>query len=186
MSHFERQTVTDKPAAIQIRACKGGDETALALVGQATFLEAFAGILDGADIIAHCARQHDVGLYRAWLAEPAMRLWLADAMPGGAPVGYLVLSPSTLAVAAPRADDLEIKRVYLLHRFHGQRIGKRLMDAALAHARERGARRVLLGVYAENHDALAFYRRCGFEQVGTRTFRVGATDYHDAILGLEW
>ena len=34
-------------------------------------------------------------------------------------------------------------------------------------------------------DALAFYRRCGFEQVGTRTFRVGATDYRDAILGLE-
>ena len=50
--------------AITIRPCGKGDEQALALVGQATFLEAFAGILDGADVIAHCQRQHHVELYR--------------------------------------------------------------------------------------------------------------------------
>lgn len=171
--------------AIQLRACGAGDAAALALLGQATFLETFAGILDGADILAHCARQHDSALYRDWLADPAMRLWLAEVKPGGAPVGYLVLSPSTLTLAEPRAGDLEIKRVYLLHRFQGQRVGRRLMDAALQHARATGAGRVLLGVYADNHAAQAFYRGCGFAQVGVRTFRIGATDYHDVILGVE-
>ena len=111
---------TDNPIAI--RPCVKGDEAALALVGQATFLEAFAGILDGADVIAHCQRQHNVELYRDWLALPAMRLWLAEATPGGAPVGYLVLSPASLPVADPRPDDLEIKRIYLLHRFQGQHV----------------------------------------------------------------
>ena len=77
---------THTDTAITIRPCVKGDEQALALVGQATFLEAFAGILDGADIIAHCQRQHDVQLYRDWLALPVMRLWLAEATPGGAPV----------------------------------------------------------------------------------------------------
>ncbi|WP_436143962.1 GNAT family N-acetyltransferase [Duganella sp. LjRoot269] len=114
-----------------------------------------------------------------------MRIWLAEATPGRAPIGYLVLAPAKLPVAEPRADDLEIKRIYLLHRFHGQRVGKRLMDAALDHARARGAGRVLLGVYAGNVDALAFYRRCGFAQIGQRTFRVGDTDYDDVILALE-
>ena len=170
--------------AISLRPCVKGDEQALALVGQATFLEAFAGILDGADIIAHCQRQHDAQLYRDWLALPAMRLWLAEATPGGAPVGYLVLSPASLPVPDPRPDDLEIKRIYLLHRFQGQRVGQRLMQAALAQARASGAGRVLLGVYAENHDALAFYARCGFAQLGRRTFRVGRTDYQDVILGI--
>ena len=173
---------TDNPIAI--RPCVKGDEAALALVGQATFLEAFAGILDGADVIAHCQRQHNVELYRDWLALPAMRLWLAEATPGGAPVGYLVLSPASLPVADPRQDDLEIKRIYLLHRFQGQRVGQRLMQAALDQARAAGAGRVLLGVYAENHDALAFYARCGFAQLGRRTFRVGRTDYQDVILGM--
>lgn len=176
---------TDIELDIQIRPASAGDEAALALLGQATFLEAFAGILDGADIIAHCARQHAGALYRDWLAAPDMRIWLAEARPGAAPVGYLVLAAAKLPVAAPCADDLEIKRIYLLHRFHGQRVGRRLMDAALAHARATGARRVLLGVYAHNHAALAFYRRCGFVQAGTRTFRVGANDYDDAILALE-
>jgi GNAT superfamily N-acetyltransferase len=169
---------------ITIRPCVKGDEQALALVGQATFLEAFAGILDGADILAHCQRQHDAQLYRDWLALPAMRLWLAEATPGGAPVGYLVLSPASLPVAEPRPDDLEIKRIYLLHRFQGQRVGQRLMQAAIEQARASGAGRVLLGVYAENHDALVFYARCGFVPVGRRTFRVGRTDYQDVILGL--
>lgn len=172
------------PTGITIRPCAKGDEAALALVGQATFLEAFAGILDGADIIAHCQRQHDVQLYHDWLALPAMRLWLAEATPGGAPVGYLVLSPASLPVTDPLPNDLEIKRIYLLHRFQGQRVGQRLMQAAVEQARAGGAGRVLLGVYAENHDALAFYARCGFAQVGRRTFRVGSTDYQDVILDM--
>ncbi|MFS2003621.1 GNAT family N-acetyltransferase [Duganella sp. CT11-25] len=170
---------------IQIRTAARGDEEALSAVGKASFLEAFAGILDGGDIIAHCERQHAAAVYRDWLDDGGMRIWLAEASPGGAPIGYLVLAPATLPVAAPRADDLEIKRIYLLHRFHGRRVGKRLMDAALADARSRGAGRVLLGVYAENHDALAFYRRCGFAPIGRRTFRVGETDYDDVMLALE-
>ncbi|MQA19481.1 GNAT family N-acetyltransferase [Rugamonas rivuli] len=169
---------------IGIRAAARGDEEALSAVGKASFLEAFAGILDGGDIIAHCERQHAAAVYRDWLADEDMRIWLAEATPGRAPIGYLVLAPAKLPVADPHEDDLEIKRIYLLHRFHGQRVGKRLMDAAVADARGRGAGRVLLGVYAGNHDALAFYQRCGFAQIGQRTFRVGDTDYDDIILAL--
>jgi ribosomal protein S18 acetylase RimI-like enzyme len=171
--------------AIQIRAAASGDEEALSAVGKASFLEAFAGILDGDDILAHCERQHAPAVYRDWLGDAGMRVWLAEASPGSAPIGYLVLAPATLPVTTPRDGDLEIKRIYLLHRFHGQRVGQRLMGAALAEARTRGAGRVLLGVYAENHDALAFYQRCGFAQIGRRTFRVGETDYDDVILALE-
>jgi ribosomal protein S18 acetylase RimI-like enzyme len=91
---------------------------------------------------------------------------------------------ASLPVADPHPQDLKIKRICLLHRFQGQRVGQRLMQAALSQARASGAGRVLLGVYAENHDALAFYARCGFAQVGRRTFRVGRTDCQDVILGL--
>lgn len=170
---------------IGIRAGVAGDEQALSAVGKASFLEAFAGLLDGADIIAHCDSQHASSIYRDWLADGAVRIWLAQASPGGAPIGYLVLAPAKLPIAEPRADDLEVKRIYLLHRFQGTGVGKRLMAAAIADARARGAGRVLLGVYAGNLDALAFYRRCGFERIGQRTFRVGDTDYDDIILAVK-
>ena len=42
-----------------IRSCTPADAQALALVGAATFLETFAGVLDGQAIVAHCEQAHD-------------------------------------------------------------------------------------------------------------------------------
>src|SRR3982751_1563722 len=99
---------------VTIREATLDDAASLALVGAATFLEAFAGTLDGADIVAHCQSQHALDVYRGYLTRPSARVWLAEAVPGGAPVGYLLLDVAALPVADPRPDDLEIKRVYLL------------------------------------------------------------------------
>jgi ribosomal protein S18 acetylase RimI-like enzyme len=161
-----------------------GDEAALALLGQATFLEAFAGTLRSSDISAHCRRAHQPRVYRGWLQDPQARVWLAQTAQGGAPVGYLVLAAADLPLADLDAQDLEIKRVYLLHRFQRMGLGRRLMEAAREHARQRGARRLLLGVYRHNDEALAFYRELGYDTVGGRTFRVGETDCQDLILAL--
>lgn len=167
-------------AEVQIRKAGVGDEVALALVGQAAFLEAFAGTLDGGDVMAHCLKQHAVEKYRAWLHDGGSALWLAEAR--GAPVGYLVLTAPDLPLADLSARDLEVKRIYLLHRFQGGGVGRRLMEAAEREAAARGATRLLLGVYAGNAGALAFYERLGWAKAGTREFRVGAGTYHDFIL----
>jgi diamine N-acetyltransferase len=172
------------PACL-IRPCAPGDEGALSLLGQATFLEAFAGTLRGSDIFGHCARMHSLQVYRAWLHDPAMWLWVAETAQGAAPVGYLVLSPADLPLPDLAEADAEVKRVYLLHRFQGQGLGRRLMDTARECARQLGRRRLLLGVYAQNHEAIGFYQALGYRTVGTRTFRVGDTDCQDLILALE-
>ena len=103
---------------------------------------------------------------------------------GAAPVGYLVLSPAALPIAYPRPDDREVKRIYLLHRFQGHGIGAALMRAAIDEAIALGATRLLLGVYAHNRDAIAFYRKAGYEAVGQRRFLVGGREYDDQILSL--
>jgi ribosomal protein S18 acetylase RimI-like enzyme len=169
-------------AVIAIRKCAPGDEEALALVGQASFLEAFAGTLDRDDIIAHCRRQHSAEKYRTWLNDDVTQIWAAEA--GGAPIGYLVLTKPDLPLADVAASDLEIKRVYLLYRFQGTGTGRRLMDEARRHAERAGARRLLLGVYENNTTAIAFYERLGYVEVGTRPFVVGTNTYHDFILAL--
>jgi ribosomal protein S18 acetylase RimI-like enzyme len=172
--------VTD--AAVQIRRGRPDDAPRLAQVGQATFLETFAGILDGDDILAHAAREHSVEHYERCLGDVATRLWLAEVAPGRAPVGLLVTSKCTLPVADVSADDLEVKRIYLLHRFHGCGVGARLMQTAIDWAQQAGKRRVLLGVYAHNARAIAFYERYGFVRVGQRRFAVGANQYDDLVL----
>lgn len=167
---------------IQIRRCTSADAPALALIGQSTFLETYADVLAGAAIIAHCSKAHSLALYTEWLADPACQMWLAE-VPGGAPVGFMVVAPPDLPLPGISERDAEIKRIYLLSKFQGGGVGKRLVAAAAGHAAERGATRLLLGVYANNLAAIGFYERSGFAKVGTRTFNVGGNDYDDFIMG---
>jgi ribosomal protein S18 acetylase RimI-like enzyme len=168
--------------SVSIRQCGPGDEAALALVGQATFLETFAGILPGADIVAHCEKQHSTAKYAAWLADAKSAVWVAELAPGAAPVGYLVLTKPDLPLADVGPGDLEVKRVYLLQRCQGNGVGAQLMEAARLFAAAQGVRRLLLGVYGKNAAAIGFYERLGYVRVGTRDFQVGQGVYHDLIL----
>jgi ribosomal protein S18 acetylase RimI-like enzyme len=121
-------------------------------------------------------------VYEGFLKSPEAAVWLAEALEGAAPVGYAVLDRPHLPVTDLQAEDVEIKRIYVLSRFHGTGVGGQLMSAALEEARRRGSRRALLGVYAQNHRALAFYAKHGFTRVGERYFHVGANTYFDHIL----
>ena len=174
---------TGMTAGAFVRRAELGDEEALSLVGQATFLETFAGVLDGTAIVSHCVAAHAPKRYRRWLEDPFCALWLARANDGRAPVGYAVLAPPDLP-GADHAHDLELKRIYLLGRFQGGGLGRQLMASAISHACAVGARRLLLGVYAGNASAIAFYARHGFNQVATRQFNVGGRAYDDCVLGL--
>lgn len=155
------------------------DAAALSLVAGATFLEAFAGILDGPDIVAHVMRNSSVAAFEAYLAEGAIAT-LAEAEAGGAPIGYSLLTTPDLPVG-PEAGDVELKRIYALSPTHGTGLGPALMTRAIEDARARGCRRLLLGVYGRNKRAQRFYEKQGFTVAGTRRFRVGAT-WHDDLI----
>ena len=170
-------------SAASIRRATRADVPALSLVGSATFLETFAGVINGADIVAHCVTEHSAAAYENLLTGVEAAAWLAESLDGGAPVGYAVLNRPKLPGAG--LDDLEIKRIYVLARFHGSGVGAGLMSEALDESKRRGARRAVLGVYAQNHRALAFYAKHGFTRIGERHFKVGANTYFDYVLARE-
>lgn len=164
-----------RPATLQ-------DAEALSHIGAATFLESYTEIIDGPDMVAHCTRQHSSAVYGKYLADPACSVWIAEYATTGAPVGYAVNCPPDLPVPL-QPGDVELKRIYAFSRFHGAGIGQSLMLAALEDARARSAPRLLLGTYQDNHRAVAFYKRHGFVQVGTRQFQVGGKLFDDIVLG---
>ena len=61
------------------------------------------------DIVEHCARHHTAEAYAGYLAKPETAIVLAEAVPGGAPVGYAMLTTPELPSFAVRQDDLELK-----------------------------------------------------------------------------
>ncbi len=164
-----------------IRLASDADVDRLALVGAASFLESFAGVLDGGAIIEHCEREHSPAAYSRYLAAGA-QAFLAELAPGNAPVGYALLGLPNLPGAAADGSDIELKRIYALSRFHGQGVGATLMERAIDHARGQGAMRLVLGVYAENARARAFYAKHGFAQFSARKFCVGGSTYDDVVL----
>ncbi len=164
-----------------IRRARPGDEAALSLLASATFLETYAHMIPGPDLVRHCNIQHATGQYAAWLDDAATLVWLAETGVG-APAGYLVLVPATLPPGEPRPGDLEVLRIYVLARYQREGLGQALMREAMHAAKQAGAARLVLGVHLGNEKALAFYAREGFERIADRRFRVGESCFCDAVL----
>jgi ribosomal protein S18 acetylase RimI-like enzyme len=190
-----------EPPAVEpltLRAATLADAPALALVGAATFLEAYTWMLPGPDILAFCAEHQTPAAYAKYLAQPTTRITLA--LTGAdVPVGFTLVCAPELPSIETLHGDFELKRIYLFSRFrssstpvldgHGQPIpglrgGQALLNAAIADARTLGAHRLLLGTNAGNQRAIAFYRRNGFQEIGTRTFIVGNQCCCDLLFAL--
>ncbi len=182
---------------VRLRRATAEDADALALVGAATFLEAFTWMLPGEDILAHCTTSHSAESYRAAFAKPDTRITLAVTARGGSPIGYAMLAAPDLPSFPLQPGDIELKRIYLLSRFRSRQRtpvldeagrpqpelspGQALMNAAITDAQSMQFKRLLLGTHENNQRAIAFYLRNGFAKAGTRTFQVGSQCCCDLI-----
>ena len=167
-----------------VRTATIADAAALALIGTTSFLDSYAGMIGEAAMVAHCAAHDSPDAFRRLLEPEIAAAWIAAAGPGGAPIGYTLVTPPDLPAVA-RSGDLELRRIYVLSRFHAAGLGRALMNRAIEHAHRLSAPRLLVGVYGGNDRAIAFYRRCGFTDTGTRRFTVGGETYDDLVLALD-
>jgi ribosomal protein S18 acetylase RimI-like enzyme len=172
-------TTTD-PAGLTIRHATPDDATALAELARRTFLDAFEAGSDPHDLALHVARSYGVAQQAAELAHPGVTTLMAEV--DGRPAAYAQLRRITPPPCVEDADAVEIARFYADQAWHGRGVAQRLMGAALAAAREMGARTVWLMVYEHNHRALAFYARQGFREVGRHGFLFGNTLELDRVM----
>lgn len=170
--------------AVALRVCTSADAETLAVIGAATLLEAFAGFVPGDSLLAHCRRYHNAAAYIGYFEKPETKVWLAEVDPGAAPVGYAMMTAPDFPDGLSKDGDLELRRIYVFSKFHGTKAGRGLMELAIEHAKKQGAKRLLLGVHPDNQRALAFYRKNGFVQIGTRTFHVGDSTFVDPVFAL--
>jgi ribosomal protein S18 acetylase RimI-like enzyme len=173
---------------MKIRACTTDDISTLSLIGAATVLESFAGLLPGPALLAHCHKNHTPTVYADFLSQATTFAWLAEVDPavgaGPAPIGYAMLTAPDFPADLVHPGDLELKRIYAFSRFHGTGVGPALLEAAVEQARKLAAKRLLLGVHRENARALSFYARNGFVEIGQRAFHLGPEIFDDPVLAL--
>ena len=165
---------------LTLRRAEPTDAARLSLLGGATFLHTFAHDHPGDAIVAHVDKYHSRDWYARLLADPANAAWIVETELK-APVGFAVLTRPALDCETD-ADDLELKRIYLLGPFQSGGWGVKLLNAVEAEARARGAKRLFLCVYSANHAAQRFYTRRGYADTGGKqAFMVGDTEFEDYI-----
>lgn len=167
--------------AWQVRRAGPGDVPVLALVAGATFLETYHAIIPVADIVGHIERKSSTTVFAGWMADGESFVLYAGADGTDAPVGYAVLTAPDFPAIEVRPDDIELRRIYTLRVTHGSGLGPALLEKAVAEARQRGCRRLLLGTHPDNMRARRFYERNGFEVIGERVFHVGTQRFTDPI-----
>lgn len=165
--------------SVTMRRAGPQDAAKLSLVGGATFLESFAADHPGDDLVAHVASSHSVNAYAGWLGDPSYAAWIVEEA-HGCPIGYALMGPPDLPETGP--GDMQLKRIYMLSKWHGGGRGAALLSAVEEEAKARGAKRLALAVYQKNVSARSFYEHKGFTQISTTTFMVGNTRFHDFVM----
>ncbi|UWQ02854.1 GNAT family N-acetyltransferase [Aliiroseovarius crassostreae] len=75
------------------------------------------------------------------------------------------------------ASTTEITTLYVQPRHHGRGIGKALLDQVFEVCRARGIEAVWLATNSENTNAIRFYEKLGFLQIGNTHFRINDQAY---------
>lgn len=69
----------------------------------------------------------------------------------------------------------KLDRLYLLKEFYGQNFGSKLFDFIVTFSKEKKEQGIWLAVWVENHRAISFYRKKGFQIIGNYDFKISAT-----------
>lgn len=101
------------------------------------------------------------------------------------PIGYTQLLIDSRDESIKGTKPLEIRRIYADQEYLGQGVGKELMQATIAEARQRGCDSLWLGVWEKNRRAIDFYEKWGFREVGAHIFSVGDDPQNDLVMELE-
>ncbi|HEU4662939.1 MAG TPA: GNAT family N-acetyltransferase [Dokdonella sp.] len=160
------------------------DAASLAAFAARTFADTFGAANDPSRLRAFLDATYGVEQQSRELADPDTVTLLATR--DGELVAYAQVHRRGEAPACVGATNAaELQRFYVDRGAHGSGVAQRLMQAACAAAREFGAHCLWLGVWERNPRAIAFYAKCGYVDVGCKTFDVGGDRQTDRVMRLQ-
>ena len=84
------------------------------------------------------------------------------------------------AVRGP--TPVELERLYVRREAIGHGVGAAIMQSCFDEAARAGYETLWLGVWERNQRAITFYRRWGFEEIGSHVFVLGADRQTDRLM----
>jgi len=160
-----------------IRIAVAADAEMLTEFARRTFYDAFAPMNSPENMEAYMSQNFTLQKFSAQLADPRATFLIAEIE--AAPVAFAKLYYGEVPNCVGGFAPVEIERFYVDRQFHGMGVAQTLMQACLDRARQSGHGTIYLGVWDKNHRAIAFYRKCGFDVVGSHAFQMGDEAQND-------
>lgn len=96
--------------------------------------------------------------------------------------GYLKVNVDDAQSEKMDEESLEIERIYVRNKFQKHGLGKLLLNKAIEIAMESDKKKIWLGVWEKNENAIIFYKKMGFIQTGDHSFYMGDEEQIDLIM----
>ncbi|WP_337043002.1 GNAT family N-acetyltransferase [Emticicia sp. 17c] len=154
------------------------DAPALRALAETTFRDTYTEFNTPENMEKHVAKNFSLAQIQAELQLPDNQYVLVEQDNALIAFAKMVKNHSTQGLTEERV--LEIERIYVAKAFHGQQIGRKLIDFCTNWAIEQHFEVIWLGVWENNPKAMKFYEKMGYTRFGEHTFVLGEevqTDY---------
>ncbi|AWP27635.1 GNAT family N-acetyltransferase [Paenibacillus sp. Cedars] len=165
---------------IIIKKCTLEDSRQLQEIGYETFNETFKDQNSPGNINAYLERAFNLEQIEKELSNKFSQFFFVYF--NNEVAGYLKVNTNDEQSEEMGDESLEIERIYIKSKFQKHGLGKYLLNQAKDIAVESNKKKLWLGVWEKNKNAIAFYEKMGFVQTGTHTFHMGDERQIDFIM----
>ena len=166
--------------AFLIRRAEAADAASLADFAARIFADTFAAGNRPEDMAAHLADRFGVRQQSEEIADPGILTFVVEEE--GRLIGYTQVRRIPPPECVTGEEPVELGRFYVDRSWHGRGLASRLMAVVLDAALELEGRTLWLAVWEHNPRAIAFYTKCGFRDVGSQPFLLGADLQTDRVM----
>lgn len=169
--------------AITIIPVSVDDVEKLQAISRVTFSQTFSAHNSAEDMAVYLNNSFAVNKLTAEIKNPNSEFYFAQ--DGETVVGYLKVNTGDAQTEKKDVNAFEIERIYVDEAYLGKKIGQLLFNKAIDLANSKKTAYVWLGVWEENHRALAFYKKNGFVPFDKHIFKLGNDEQTDIMMKLE-
>ena len=165
---------------IEIRKAQVTDAIHIALLGRITYTESHGDyIAEKENLLKFYNTNYSVSKIREELNDDKNIYWIvfSDELP----IGFAKLSLNENFSKSDKKKSCKLQRLYILNDFIGYKIGSQLQEIILKTAIDLKFKSIWLTAYYKNTKGIKFYKKYGFQQVGSIDFFVGKTNYENLI-----
>lgn len=159
-----------------IRPATEDDAALLSSIAAPSFMVSHGHSANETDIANYIASKLSPEAFAMELRDPANLFHIIHVDDHAAGYSKIILNAGHPEIKDKNISKLE--RLYMLQEYFGQSVGNELFQYLLTFSRQKSQSGMWLYVWTENHRAFSFYRKQGFEIIGSYNFQISPTHFN--------